>query len=218
MGFSFCFPSFSSDSGFWFSTVTLQLETYSSHLQSSPGWKSAFYFQSGLAALVFLLAYLTVDADTHHLDPSLDRRVDWLGALLVTAGLVLLTFALGDGETAKPSQWATGYVIALLIVGVLLLGAFVGWEHLLGGREHAFLSKAVGAGDVEKVSVVEEQEQEGGEGGKKVRSFYAPPLLRLEILQRAHGRLGVMLVIVFFVWAGFSGWSYYATVSNFGSG
>lgn len=35
-----------------------------------------------------------------------DRRVDWLGAFLVTAGLVLVVFVLSDGEVA-PRQWAT---------------------------------------------------------------------------------------------------------------
>jgi hypothetical protein len=34
------------------------------------------------------------------------RRVDWLGAFLITAALVLILFVLGEGETA-PKQWAT---------------------------------------------------------------------------------------------------------------
>lgn len=39
-----------------------------------------------------------------------------------------------------------------------------------------------------------------------------PPLLRLSIFQRAHGKLAVMVCIAFFVWAGFSGWNFYAVV------
>ena len=35
------------------------------------------------------------------------RRVDWLGALLVTAGLVFIVFILSDGPTA-PDGWKTG--------------------------------------------------------------------------------------------------------------
>lgn len=142
-----------------------------------------------------------MDRDTHHLDPSLDRRVDWVGAFLVTAGLVLLTFSLGDGETAQPKQWKTSYIIALLIIGILLIGAFVWWEHMLGRSEDAFLRKPQ---DPEKISI---------EGAAKEQSFLAPPLLRLSIFQRAHGRLAIMLIVVFFVWAGFMSWNYYATVS-----
>lgn len=150
--------------------------------------------------MIFILAVLTMDPDTRHLDPSLDRRVDWVGAFLITAGLVLLVFSLGDGETAKPSQWKTPYIIALLVVSVLLLAAFVWWEHVLGRSKDAFAEKAI---DPERAS-----DDEG-----KEHAFFAPPLLRLSILTRAHGRLAVMLVVVFFVWAGFMGWNYYATVS-----
>jgi MFS family permease len=148
----------------------------------------AFYFQAGVAALTATLGLLAIDKDTHHLDPSLDRRVDWIGAALVTAGLVLLTFALGDGETAKPHQWRSVYIIALLVVSVVLLAAFVWWEHVL----------EVGCSDP----------KEGEEG------TWAPPLLKLSIFQRAHGKLAVMLCLVFFVWAGFSGWTFYAVVSS----
>lgn len=133
------------------------------------------------------MGLLAIDKDTHHLDPSLDRRVDWCGAALVTSGLVLLVFALGDGETAKPHQWRSGYIIALLILSFILLSAFVWWERVL---------------EVERSGLKE------GEKGTR-----APPLLKLSIFQRAHGKLAVMLCIAFFVWAGFSGWIFYAVVS-----
>lgn len=153
-----------------------------------PSWKSGFYFQAGLCALTATLAFLAIDADTDHLDPSLDRRVDWIGALLVTSGLVLITFAVGDGELARPSQWRSGYIIALIIVGVLLVAAFVGWEHYLGSDE---------------------------EGRKDARrGKRAQPLLHLGIFKREHGRLAVMLAVAFFVWAGFCGWNLYAVVRS----
>ncbi|KAH9925490.1 efflux transporter [Fomitopsis serialis] len=41
-----------------------------------------------------------------------------VGAFLVTAGLVLIVFVLSDG-TIAPDGWKTGYIIALLIIGVL---------------------------------------------------------------------------------------------------
>ena len=40
-------------------------------------------------------------------DEEEDRRVDWIGAVLVTAGLVCIMFVLGQGELA-PDGWKTG--------------------------------------------------------------------------------------------------------------
>lgn len=153
-----------------------------------PSWKLAFYFQAGVALLTATLGLLAIDKDIHHLDPSLDRRVDWVGAALVTTGLILLTFALGDGETAKPYQWRSAHIIALLIVGVILLVTFVWWENVL----------EAGRADW----------KEGGE------DMWAPPLLKLSIFRRANGKLTAMLCLVFFVWAAFSGWTFYAVVSS----
>jgi hypothetical protein len=35
-----------------------------------------------------------------------DKRIDWFGAFLVTAGLVQIVFALSQGQVA-PKKWAT---------------------------------------------------------------------------------------------------------------
>lgn len=63
-----------------------------------------FYVIVGLSTLCAVGALVFVDAD----EPSteIDTRVDWLGALLVTTGLVLIVFVLSDGEAA-PQQWRT---------------------------------------------------------------------------------------------------------------
>ena len=37
---------------------------------------------------------------------EIDKRVDWIGAFLVTTGLVLIVLVLSQGEIA-PHQWAT---------------------------------------------------------------------------------------------------------------
>lgn len=51
-----------------------------------------------------LLGLISIDADRPSVE--VDRRVDWLGGFLVTAGLVLIVFVLGQGEAA-PNKWAT---------------------------------------------------------------------------------------------------------------
>lgn len=63
-----------------------------------------FWVVAGLAALCVVGAFLFVEPD----GPSteIDRRLDFVGAILVTCGLVLIVFVLSDGETA-PQQWKT---------------------------------------------------------------------------------------------------------------
>ena len=51
-------------------------------------------------------ALFSMDADRPEESQEADRRVDWLGAFLVTAGLVLIVFVLSDGEVA-PNGWKT---------------------------------------------------------------------------------------------------------------
>jgi hypothetical protein len=59
------------------------------------------------AGLIFLcLAGGVLSFDPDQPSREQDKRVDWIGALLVTAGLVLVIFVLAQGESA-PKQWAT---------------------------------------------------------------------------------------------------------------
>ena len=63
-----------------------------------------YWIVAGLSALCILMAFIYIDPD----GPSteIDKRVDWLGVVLITCGLVLIVFVLSDGELA-PQQWST---------------------------------------------------------------------------------------------------------------
>lgn len=67
-------------------------------------WRSPFYLECGMTVLCFIGGMISIDKDLP--STEVDRRVDWIGAFLVTAGLVLIVFVLGQGEIA-PQQWAT---------------------------------------------------------------------------------------------------------------
>ncbi|KAJ7725203.1 MFS general substrate transporter [Mycena metata] len=95
-------------------------------------WRSPFYLFAGLSALCALGGLFAIDADL--LNTELDKRVDWFGAFLVTAGLILVIFVLGQGELA-PHGWRTPYIIALLVVGVLLIVIFLFWQRRLENSE-----------------------------------------------------------------------------------
>jgi hypothetical protein len=149
---------------------------------------------------------LAIDPDRHHLDPNLDQRVDWIGAALITSGLVLFTFAIGDGETAVRG-WRTGCehtvsffqsrgrfqiadpytdIIATLILSLVLIAVFIYWEYVLD-QEAALPSG---------------------------QSRRARPLVSLKLFARANGRLAVMQTMAFFVWAGFCSWMFYAQAGS----
>jgi MFS family permease len=67
-------------------------------------WRSIFYLLTALTFLTFVGGALTFEPDQPSTEQ--DKSVDWLGAFMVTVSLVLIVFALGQGEMAD-HQWAT---------------------------------------------------------------------------------------------------------------
>ncbi|KAF8120110.1 major facilitator superfamily domain-containing protein [Boletus edulis] len=142
---------------------------------SDEHWRSTFFLSAGLSAICVLGGLASFDADT--ISTEVDARLDWIGAFLITSGLVLIVFVLGQAPIAG---WKTPYIIACLIIGVILVAIFIAWEHHL-----------------EKSAIAPE----------KPRSFWTPPpLMKLSIWTRSKGRMGVVLVIAFLNWSGFTAW------------
>ncbi|KAI8995706.1 efflux transporter [Trametes punicea] len=144
-------------------------------------WRSTFWFLTGLSFVCCIGAIMSIDNDVPY--GLTDRRVDWLGAFLVTAGLTLIIFALSDGGIA-PDGWKTGYIIALLIVGFFLVVIFVFWEHhleQLHNRHEASLEK-----------------------------WWTPsPLMSVTVWTRAQGKLAVVLAIAFLEWCSFQSFTFW---------
>jgi len=127
---------------------------------------------AGLNVLCLVGGLFTMDPD----EPSTeeDRRVDYFGAFLVTAGLTLIIFVLSDGPIA-PRGWSTPYIIALLILGVLLVLAFIAWQWYLERHLELDLSER----------------------------HLPPPIMKLTMWTRAKGRFAVMMTIAFLTWCSF---------------
>ncbi|KIM24280.1 hypothetical protein M408DRAFT_233993 [Serendipita vermifera MAFF 305830] len=90
-------------------------------------WKGVFYFIAGMAAVIGVAGLFGMDPDPKRTaSSSKDHSVDWPGAFLVTAGLVLLTFALSE---ASETGWGKPLIISFLVIGILLLILFLLWEH-----------------------------------------------------------------------------------------
>ncbi|KAF9456825.1 major facilitator superfamily domain-containing protein [Collybia nuda] len=141
-------------------------------------WRATFFMQAGLTAFCFIGGLMSIDPDKP--STEVDRRTDWLGAALVTVGLVLIVFVLGQGEVA-PQQWATPYIIALLIVGVFLIVVFVFWQRYL-----------------EKVQ---------NTPNAPYSLWTPPPLMKISVWGRARGRFAVMLIVAFLTWCSFFAWN-----------
>jgi MFS family permease len=80
--------------------------------ETSVGWRSNFFFIAALWLASAGGGILVIEADPHlqgilsENETSEDRRVDWLGAFLVTSGLVLVVFVLSQSQSARDG-WRT---------------------------------------------------------------------------------------------------------------
>lgn len=85
-------------------------------------------------------------------------------------------------------------IIALIVVGVIMLIAFVAWEWYL---------------EVQLDRELEKREQD-----RATLSFWTPPpLMRVSLWSRARGRFAVMLLIACVEWCSFLSFQFWLTVS-----
>lgn len=90
-------------------------------------WRWYFWIGAAIGLLISVSGFLSMPANATEIDPSVS--MDWLGALTIVPGLILVVFAFMDGGHA-PDGWKTPYIYVTLILGVLLLAAAVyvqGW-------------------------------------------------------------------------------------------
>ena len=85
-------------------------------------WRLIFVINLPLAALVVAVGLRHIPESR---DPDVSGRLDVAGSLLVTFGLVGLTYGLIEGPTVG---WLDPVPLAALIAGVTLLIAFLAWE------------------------------------------------------------------------------------------
>ena len=163
---------------------------------------------SGFTFACLALGFFVIDED----EPSTeeDRRVDWIGAILVTSGLVLIVFVLSNTSTREgwrslrecsPAflHWhvltrvSYADIVSLFVFGVVLVVLFALWQYYLERRlENRNLPRT---------------------------RWTAPPLMKLSMWTHAHGRFAVVQIIASVNWASFSCWLvwvqlYYQTYLN----
>lgn len=117
--------------------------------------------------------------------------IDWIGAVLVTLGLVGLLFALTEGNVVG---WATPWVGAIIGLSLLLVAAFVVWQLWLEWPHNR-------------------------QGRRAGQAWPPPPLVRMSIFTRSRDTgsgsssslFAAALVIMAFFFSSFNGFLVYAT-------
>jgi EmrB/QacA subfamily drug resistance transporter len=92
-------------------------------LVQAVSWRLIFAINIPVAAAVVAVAWRHVPESRGGREAG--ARIDTAGAVLVTAGLIGLTYGLTEGSSAG---WGSATVLAALCAGVALLVAFVFWE------------------------------------------------------------------------------------------
>src|SRR5438876_10946921 len=85
-------------------------------------WTWIFLVNVPIGALVFVLSMRLLEPSRGF---ATSRRLDVLGAVSVTAALMLAVYAINS----HPGGWGSGTTIGLIAAAVLLLGGFIAWEH-----------------------------------------------------------------------------------------
>ncbi|KAF7591891.1 hypothetical protein BBP40_000938 [Aspergillus hancockii] len=88
-------------------------------LTSSLGWRYIFYLIVIITGFLGTLGAIVLPKD--QLAGKQKPKMDYLGALLSTAGLILLQFVLSSGGDYG---WGTPFIIVLLILAIALLAVF----------------------------------------------------------------------------------------------
>ncbi|KAH8832607.1 major facilitator superfamily domain-containing protein [Flagelloscypha sp. PMI_526] len=104
---------------------------------SSATWRSIFYIQTGLA-LGFGILGACLFSSTRKDDARYTKGLDWGGAILSTIGIGLLTYSLAD-STATSKGWASPQIPATFAASLLIIAAFVYYEHLQEKKNAAVL-------------------------------------------------------------------------------
>lgn len=84
-------------------------------------WNGLWWF--GIAFLYFPLSQTRVRGEAAK---AIFSKIDYIGGATSIGGLTLFLVALQAGGYSHP--WTSAYVLATLIIGVLLIAAFVAWE------------------------------------------------------------------------------------------
>lgn len=95
-------------------------------------WKWVFWIFGMVSAISTIAGFLVIPLPPPQPEPVLRNTVDWIGGTLITIGLIMLLFALSEGNVVG---WRTPWVPTLIAVSLLIILAFGLWQHRLETRK-----------------------------------------------------------------------------------
>ena len=102
------------------------------YLVTSFGWPSIFFVNVPVGVVALLLAALVVP----DLRPGRRHRLDLLGVLLATAGVLGITFGLIEGQRYDwGTVWSLVTIPGIIVAGAVLMGVFLATQYLRQDRE-----------------------------------------------------------------------------------
>ncbi|KAM0511176.1 hypothetical protein ACHAPE_010127 [Trichoderma viride] len=118
------------------------------------------------------------------------KSIDWVGATLITVGLLALMFALTEGNVVG---WSTPWIPVLIVVSILVIAAFAVWQWYLERRL-----------DAAKLRLLESPN-----GILQPATLPTPPLIKVSIFRNRQFSAVMVIMGVFF--ASFNNYLIYAT-------
>ncbi|QDS68318.1 hypothetical protein FKW77_010684 [Venturia effusa] len=94
-------------------------------------WKWVFWVLAILAAICTVAAFFVIPAPPAHLQHASKLTVDWIGGVLITVGLLMLMFALTEGNVVG---WSTPWIPVLIVLSLAIIGLFITWQWYLEKR------------------------------------------------------------------------------------
>jgi predicted MFS family arabinose efflux permease len=94
-------------------------------------WKWVFWIFGMVSAISTLASFFVIPLPPLQPEPTMRNTVDWIGGTLITIGLIVLLFALSEGNVVG---WRTPWVPTLIVVSLLIILAFGFWQHHLETR------------------------------------------------------------------------------------
>ena len=100
---------------------------------TNSNWRASFWTMSVIYTFFTVIAYFTVPADAEQtLEPftlATLKKFDFLGSLLAVTGTAAFTAGLTLPGQA-PNGWRQNYVLALITLGIFLIGSFIYWQSI----------------------------------------------------------------------------------------
>lgn len=93
-------------------------------------WKWVFWVLAMLAAICTIVAFFVIPPPAP-LQLTTKLTVDWIGGALITVGLLMLMFALTEGNVVG---WSTPWIPVLIILSLAIVGLFIFWQWYLENK------------------------------------------------------------------------------------